>query len=310
MSTGVPSPPSVAGSPSSSSSPSLRTRRYSHHSARFSRLCHCNRLASNARVCCSEARSAGSSGTPTVSAASTATNSGSGSRKCSAGCAVEPSGRGTSCPASRTSWRRASSHSRRWRVLTVVAVVGPDRVEDGLLTLLPPALVLDDARSGVLDLCARARRRVVELLERLDRVRLHADAQPLADDGVEVDQPLAAEQRVDLVDAGAVALGEAFEDGGLVGRVVVDVHAGVVRPGGHQVIDGMLEGPALGGRIVRPPGRELVGGVGDAPEYSRPRFTASSVSCSAAGAGRQDGRPGRSGSAPCLRRRRTPVTPS
>ena len=70
-------------------------------------------------------------------------------------------------------------------------------------------------------------REAVERLEALDRVALHRRAEALADDLVEVDEPVAAEQLVHLLLARVVAAHEPAQVRRLVGRVVVDVEVRV-----------------------------------------------------------------------------------
>ena len=145
------------------------------------------------------------------------------------------------------------------RAHDVVAVVALDAAEDlvadealGGGAAAEPGLELDDAAPGILqgDLAGEA----VEGLEALDRVALDAGADPLPDDAVEVDEDAAAEQPVDLLLAGRVALGEAREGGLLVRGVVVDVEGGIrVEPGDEEVHQA-LEGSLLGGEGDEPLG--------------------------------------------------------
>ena len=97
-----------------------------------------------------------------------------------------------------------------------------------------PALVLHDAghRVGHPGVGGGAGVPPVEVLELLDRVGRLADPHPLPHDGVQVDEPLAAQQLVELGLAHAVPPGQPLERGRLVGRVVVDVHARVGAPAG------------------------------------------------------------------------------
>ena len=99
----------------------------------------------------------------------------------------------------------------------------------------------------------------VEVLDLLDRVRRLADPETLAHHGVQVDEPLAAQQLVELGLARAVSAGQPCERGPLVGRVVVDVHARVGFPAAHQLVEQVLGELLLPLGVVRPePGEGAV----------------------------------------------------
>ena len=95
--------------------------------------------------------------------------------------------------------------------------------------VVEPALELDHR------LVARARPRPARVKKNfsivLQRVRLDAGAQALADDLEQVDEHLAAQQLVDLLLARRVRAHQPRERRGLVGGVVVDVHVRDTRAG-------------------------------------------------------------------------------
>ena len=120
------------------------------------------------------------------------------------------------------------------------------------------AFVLDDARHRVGHALVGGGAGVppVEVLELLDRVGRLADPQPLPHDGVQVDEPLPPQQRVELGLAGAVPPGEPLQCGLLVGRVVVDVHVRVGRQPAGQLVEQAAGQRRLLVVVVRPPGGE------------------------------------------------------
>ena len=108
---------------------------------------------------------------------------------------------------------------------------------------------IDDRGAAVLHL--RLPLEVEEGLELLQPVARPRGAEAVADDAVEVDEDLAAEEVVELALAGAVAAHQPLERGDLVGRVVVDVQVGVARePLVHEVDEGLERDP-LGLVVVR-----------------------------------------------------------
>src|SRR6266478_6593072 len=111
---------------------------------------------------------------------------------------------------------------------------------------------LDDApgRSGVLE--GHAARVGEEGFQVLDGVVLDARAERLANDGVEIDEDLAAQETIDLFLARRVAAHEALQRGGLVRGVVIDVHARITREACDHEVDEVLEGRLLGLPIDRP----------------------------------------------------------
>ena len=112
-----------------------------------------------------------------------------------------------------------------------------------LVAVLEPGLEGDDAESRLGHRALAGRH--VELLDLLERIRLDRGAHALADDVEKVDQDLAAEQPVDLVDAGPVALHQALDGAGLVAAVVVDVHLRVRVESIDDQADEPLEGSLL-----------------------------------------------------------------
>ena len=154
----------------------------------------------------------------------------------------------------------------------VVLVVGGDVVEQRLVAGVQPAFERDDAAEAFADALVGAGLAPVERLELLDRVRLLADAHALPHHRVEVDEPLPAQQPIDLGAAGVVPAGQRLEPGRLVGRVVVDVHAGVGVPGADEVIDELFERLLLEGEVGGPVGSERVV-VDDAPQVLEPVIT-------------------------------------
>ena len=117
-----------------------------------------------------------------------------------------------------------------------------------------PLLEHEDRGAALLDLgLALDGQEDLEVLDRVARLR---DAQRVADDGVEVDEDVAAEEVVDLPLARAVLAHEALERGHLVGGVVVDVHGRVGAEALVEEVDELLERAPLGLAVVRPEGGE------------------------------------------------------
>ena len=110
----------------------------------------------------------------------------------------------------------------------------------------------------------------VERFELLDRVRARPDPQRPADDRVEIDEHALAQQRVDLRLAHAVRGGHRQQMRRLVGRVVVDVHAGVGLAPQHHDVEERLERRALFGVRVRPERRVLLSIVDPAEKIVDP----------------------------------------
>ena len=104
------------------------------------------------------------------------------------------------------------------------------------------------------------------MLELLQPVARPRGAEAVADDAVEVDEDLAAEEVVELALAGAVAAHQPLERGDLVRRVVVDVQVGVARePLVHEIDEGLERDP-LGLVVVRVERLEVPVDVEDPPE--------------------------------------------
>ena len=97
----------------------------------------------------------------------------------------------------------------------------------------------------------------VVLLELLDRIALHARADGLPHHGQQVHEAFAAQQPVELIRPRRVAAHEPLERRGLVGRVVIHVHAGMRGPLRGNEIHYLLERALLFGVVVRPPGAVL-----------------------------------------------------
>ena len=125
----------------------------------------------------------------------------------------------------------------------VVAVIGSDPVEDGLVSFLEPRLERDDAEPGVGHRPFAGRH--VELLDLLERVRLDRRTDALANDVEQVDEDIAAEEPVDFVDAGPVSLHQPLDGPRLVAAVVVDMHLRVPVETIHEEPDEALEGGLL-----------------------------------------------------------------
>ena len=158
----------------------------------------------------------------------------------------------------------------------VLAVVRGDVVEELLVARLQPALVREHRVERHRD-PVRVAGQGVEGLHLLDRVRLGADADALADDPVEVHEDLRAEEDVELLLPGAVALRQAVQSGRLVRGVVVDVHPGVAAATVHDVVDERLERLLLRGAVVGPEGGE--GGVGGGRGRAGGRVRAGRCAC-------------------------------
>ncbi len=107
---------------------------------------------------------------------------------------------------------------------------------------------------------------VEEGLELLQPVARPRGAEAVADDAVEVDEDLAAEEVVELALAGAVAAHQPLERGDLVGGVVVDVQVGVAREPLVHEVDERLERDPLGLVVVRVERLEVAVDVEDPPE--------------------------------------------
>ena len=132
----------------------------------------------------------------------------------------------------------------------VLLVVALDLGEERLVGRLEPGLERDDRVVPALHLGGALE--PVERLDRLDRVARGRGAERLADDAVEVDEHLAAEQVVDLVLACPVLAHEAGQRGALVGGVVVDVQPGVPAAALDEPVDEPLEHAALVAAVARP----------------------------------------------------------
>jgi hypothetical protein len=144
----------------------------------------------------------------------------------------------------------------------VLLVVGADRLEHGRVARLEPALVGDD-RAAALTHRGLAADEAGVALEALEAVGLLPHLQALADDRVEIHQDVLAQEPVHLVLARGVPQGQRPQLGGLVRRVVVDVHVRVRPPALDHEVHEALEGGLLGVGVVRP--RALVRAVGVAP---------------------------------------------
>ncbi len=79
----------------------------------------------------------------------------------------------------------------------------------------------------------------------LERISLHAGAEPLARDGIEVYEPPTSKQLIHLRLSSRVAPHEPLDGTGLVGRVVVDVHGRMLGHPVHHEVDEVLECPLL-----------------------------------------------------------------
>ena len=132
----------------------------------------------------------------------------------------------------------------------VVAVVGSQLVEQALLPRSQPLLVLHHGEPCLGDRTLALGQ--VELLDLLERVRLHRGADSLPDDLVEVDEHAAPQKPVDFVLPGRVALHEPLHGRRLVRRVVVDVHRRVPVELRDDEIHERLEGGLLGRAVVGP----------------------------------------------------------
>ena len=121
----------------------------------------------------------------------------------------------------------------------VLLVVALDLGEERLVARLEPGLERDDRVVAALHLGVALE--AVERLDRLDRVARGRGAERLADDAVEVDEHLAAEEVVDLVLARPVLAHQPGQRGALVGGVVVDVQPGVPAAALDEPVDEPLE---------------------------------------------------------------------
>ncbi len=143
-------------------------------------------------------------------------------------------------------------------------VVLVDLAQERVVARLHPLLEDHDRGAAVLHL--RLPLEVEEGLELLQPVARPRGAEAVADDAVEVDEDLAAEEVVELALAGAVAAHQPLERGDLVGGVVVDVQVGVARePLVHEVDEGLERDP-LGLVVVRVERLEVAVDVEDPPE--------------------------------------------
>ncbi len=141
----------------------------------------------------------------------------------------------------------------------VVAVVVGDVIEDELcgirVTVFGERPRLDVTHDRVIaalhvtraDLVAH-----VERLELLDRIGPRPYPQGAPDHGVKVNEDAVAQQAVDLRLTHAVPRGHLQQVGGLIGRVVVDVHPRVGPPAYRDHVEKGLEGSALVGKGVGP----------------------------------------------------------
>src|SRR3990170_1940574 len=134
----------------------------------------------------------------------------------------------------------------------VVAVVVGEILQVSRIAIARPGLVLDDAEARLGDRALALGH--VELLDALDRVRLDRGPDPLPHDLVEVHEHLAAQDPVDFVLTGRVALHEPLDGARLVAGVVVDVHRRVTLEALDDEVDEGLEGPLLTLAVVAPDG--------------------------------------------------------
>ena len=144
----------------------------------------------------------------------------------------------------------------RKRRADVLDVVELDPAQQLVVPGLEPLLVGDGgvAAAGDVELLPL----VAETLELLQRIARPALAQPLADDGVEVDEGLAAEEVVELLLARRILGGEPLEHRRLVLRVVIDVQVGVVAEPLVDEVDELLEHLLLLLAVVGPEGAVAV----------------------------------------------------
>ena len=147
----------------------------------------------------------------------------------------------------------------------VVAVIGLDllqqRLAIGSFLGFEPVLELHDALARVaqIDFALEP----VERLQPFDGVALHRGPDALPHHPIQVHEDPPAQELVHLRLAGGVAPGQPLHGRGLVGRVVIDVHARVRRPAIHDEVDAVLERLPLGRRRHR--------AVGDRPERVKRR---------------------------------------
>ena len=120
-----------------------------------------------------------------------------------------------------------------------------------------PADILDDRVRGRGYL--RRALRSIEALHRLDRIAVLADAQAMAHGLIEIHEDLMPEQVIHLVLAAVMLRAQSPHRAHLVGRVMVDVHAGIALPSREDPIHEALEGALLPITVVRPPIPELPG---------------------------------------------------
>src|SRR5271166_951674 len=94
----------------------------------------------------------------------------------------------------------------------------------------------------------------VKRLELLDRIALDAGPQARADDAIEVDELFRAQQEIDFLLPARVAAHEAFQRGGFIRGVMIDVQVGMrLQAGDHEVDEALESGLFLvaGKRPVR-----------------------------------------------------------
>ncbi len=93
----------------------------------------------------------------------------------------------------------------------------------------------------------------VVLLELLDRVALHTRTHRLPHHRQQIHETFAAQQPIELVGPRRKTPHQPLERRGLVGRVVIHVHAGMLGPPRLDEVHHLLEGALLFGVVVRPP---------------------------------------------------------
>src|SRR3954452_24873213 len=88
--------------------------------------------------------------------------------------------------------------AQRERRAAILLVIGTDRLQQRGLAALEPVLIGHDRATALTDRGLRADEAVMAL-EVLERIALLADLEALADDAVEVNQHLPAQQLIDLL---------------------------------------------------------------------------------------------------------------
>src|SRR5690606_25171956 len=142
---------------------------------------------------------------------------------------------------------------RRDAVLAVVALDGLDvRREARVVGLARLDGPLDRAAARGRGAQVLLALEAEERLELLDRIALDARFERVLDDGVEVDEELGAQDRVELGLACRVAARQALERRRLVRAEVIDVHVGMRAERLENAVDHRLEGLLFLGRRLRP----------------------------------------------------------